>query len=290
MNLERRDRIALAVALLLAMGSAAWFGGRALTKADRTPALAESVVTKLPEPTQEFAPSAGVPVWERPPSQSRGSNWVYEVFTPPEIERDAQSGRFSVREPAGLVRAGADEADPKEFGLALLAVARAPFRLQLVGHAGVPERCQGVFEDQFTGRILLAGAGQRVGELDYVIESMAVERQPLSFEHPRTVRPVAKAVIRDTRSGERVEVTDQTPALTDAAIATVSVVGGEPGTRVVQAGDEIALGEVLFRIGKIQLAPPLLQATKVSPRSPSPVTCVLLAPATEFAGLAQPTL
>jgi hypothetical protein len=292
MSIERQDRIALGIALLVAVGSVTWFGSRALLKADRgLVAFAGPTAAKPPALTQEAAPQATVRLWERPPSQSAGANWVYEVFTPPEIEHDERRGTFSARTSAGSSStAVAHEADVIDFGLKLLAVARAPFRLQLVGHVGGPDRCQGIFEDQLTGRTLLACAGQQTGELDYVVESMAVERLPLSSEHAGTVRPVAKAVIRDARSGERVELSDQWPTLTDAAVATVSLAGEDGAPRVVRAGDEVVSEDAVFRIGKIQLAPPSLEATKVSSRSPSSESCVLLAPTTEFAGLAQPTL
>jgi hypothetical protein len=59
---------------------------------------------------------------------------------------------------------------------------------------------------------------------------------------------------------------------------------------MVRAGDEVVSRDAVFRIGKIQLAPPSLEATKVSSRSPSPESRVLLVPTTEFAGLAQPAL
>lgn len=292
MNLERQDRIALGLALLMAVGSTAWFGGREQWEVDRAPAAITGPASVKPLAlTPAQAPSVSVCGWECPPSQSAGPDWIYEVFTPPAIDRDVRRGVFSVRTPiAASGGATADEAGAVDFGLMLLAVARAPFRLQLVGYVGTPDGCRGIFEDQVTGRTLLACAGQRAGDVDYVVESMEVERVPISSEHPGTVRPVARAVIRDAHSGERMELSDQWPTLTDAAVATVSLAGDEAGARLVRAGDEIVSDDVVFRIGKIQLAPPSLEATKVSSRSPSPESRVLLVPTTEFAGLAQPTL
>jgi hypothetical protein len=263
MNLERQDRIALGIALLVAVGSTAWFGGGEFLKADRAPpAFAGPIGAKPLALVQEAASQAAMRLWEPPPSQSAGANWVYEVFAPPEIEHDERRGTFSVRTSAAMSSpAVAREADAMDFGLKLLAVARAPFRLQLVGYVGMADTCGGIFEDQLTGRTLLARAGQQAGELDYVIETVAVERVPLSPKHPGTVRPVARAVIRDARSGVRVELNDQRRALTDVAVATVSLAGEDAAPRMVRAGDEVVSRDAVFRIGKIQLAPPSLEAT-----------------------------
>ena len=65
-------------------------------------------------------------IWPEPIAQSAGPEWIYDVFTPPEIYLD-QSGNFV---PTGWKPAP----PPPPFGIYLSDIVRKPYRIQLEGY------------------------------------------------------------------------------------------------------------------------------------------------------------
>src|SRR5882672_11218642 len=87
------DRLLLGTALVTALASFAWVG--AVDRRHRDSAA-------KPEPTADYVPAAlgpppaGPGKWHLPRAQTRGPGWVYDVFTPPEIDYDEQTREFTV--------------------------------------------------------------------------------------------------------------------------------------------------------------------------------------------------
>lgn len=252
MTLELQNRIALGIAVLATLGSVGWFGGGEVTVArDLTSQESRPMADPLAEVLTASMVSAtpAVQRWDKPAAPAQGKVWNYDVFTPPEIGFDTRVRQFVIGGtptiadlPGASDRGGGDHA---EFGLSLLAVTRVPFRLQLVGYVGTEAGRKGVFENKLTGETLLAGAGRQLDKLELVVESFTVTPVPLSLQHLPTTRPVASAVIRDIRTGERIVLTDQAPTYTDALVATVSSVNGNGSVSEVREGEEVAHRERL---------------------------------------------
>ena len=94
-------------------------------------------------------------IWDKPVSQSRGEDWLFDVFTPPVIYYNPVSGTFTLTPPTIVSGKIAD--DPyKDFGLELVDVRPRPYRLQLVGYAGETGNYVAYFEYIPTGTLILA--------------------------------------------------------------------------------------------------------------------------------------
>lgn len=243
---------------------AGWNGRRAAVNrpgATKLPASAESAYA----PVGRDAPEVKTETWEPPAPQRAGREWVYEVFTAPEIFYSERSKQFSVAPPEAEPSATA--AEPAEFGLELVSVRRDPFRLQLVGYVGGEGTYRGLFENVATTETLLAGGGRKLPALALTILDFAVRRQPVAMpDSMSTSRLVATAAVRDERTGQTITLTDTERFYPDAAVAVVRAGDGDP--REVHAGDEFPAGAATYRVEKIQLAPPSLEVTKRSPAQP----------------------
>jgi len=132
------------------------------------------------------------------------------VFTPPEIFYDAVSGRWRAkRSEVATERGRIQNLDT----LAVVEDGRRPeepelFRVQLVGFFEMGEKSVGGFEDGGTTGVVLASAGTRLPELDVAIETLVVERAKRIWPDSMAVSfPVAKAKVRDERSGEVIWLT-----------------------------------------------------------------------------------
>jgi len=141
----------IAAALALAAGSAAVFG----TLAWRDRPAAGPVTVQLADAPYTPAIAEAKPVtaeaWTPPPPQTRGRDWVYDTFTPPEIFYHARARQFTVKPPMGIVE---EEAPVEAFGLELVDVRPEAFRLQLVGYYGETGNWRGTFQNLLTGEVV----------------------------------------------------------------------------------------------------------------------------------------
>src|SRR5687767_7844597 len=144
------------------------------------------------------APPVKMETWAAPVAQSRGREWIYDTFTPPEIFYNARSKQFTVKPPSSLV----DEDTQEAFGLELIAVRPEPFRLQLIGYAGGEGNWRGTFQNVISGEVFLAAAGRRVPNLGLTIRALDVSLQPVRIADSMTTNQrVATAVVRDEKTG-----------------------------------------------------------------------------------------
>ena len=211
-------------------------------------------------------------LWSPPVAQSRGRDWIFDTFTPPEIFYHSRSKQFTVTPPRGL---GEDEAE-EAFGLELVSVRPEPFRLQLIGYVGDEGGWRGTFEDLHSGEVFLAAAGRRVPNLALAIVSLEVQPAPITIpESMTTQQRVAIAVVRDERTKQDVMLTHRTRAFTDAASALVAV-SGQRSVREVRSGDVIKAGDATYRIERIQTTPASIDIRKESPSLRQPDRRALL--------------
>src|SRR5881394_1530208 len=109
-------------------------------------------------PIAPDAPPVKAETWAAPVAQTRGRDWIYDTFTPPEIFYNSRSKQFTVKPPSGL----GDEEPTEAFGVELVSVRPEPFRLQLIGFAGEDAGGKGFFQNLLSGEVFLATAGRRV--------------------------------------------------------------------------------------------------------------------------------
>lgn len=255
---------ALALAIVSA-GVCGWLTWRA-TAGPRT---AVQMVDLADTPYVETVKDAEVvktDVWAAPAAQTRGRDWVYDAFTPPEIYYNARSKHFIVKPPAALVVAD-DSVVEEPFGLELVSVRAEPFRLQLIGYVGTE---RGTFENVATGEVFLAGSGYRVAKLGVTIQSFKVTSTEIKIAQSMTTRQlVASAVVLDEKTGKTVTITHRERFLTGGYSAFVAPTG-DASTREVRTGETFKAGDASYRVDKIELSPPSVELTKESPSLAQP--------------------
>ncbi|MBI4622226.1 MAG: hypothetical protein HY736_03260 [Verrucomicrobia bacterium] len=263
MTATSSDKVLIGTALVLTLASAVVFGMRTWRDASAPPEPVTRVQLSIAPyiPAAVDAAAVKTDTWTPPIAQSRGRDWIYDTFTPPEIFYSARSRQFTVRPPTGL-----SEDEPSEaFGLELVSVRPEPFRLQLIGYVGSDGNWRGTFENVRSGEVFLAAAGRRVPSLALSIKNLDVRPQPVEVARSMTTRQrVATAVVRDEITGRDVTLTHRERQFTGTLFAFVAA-AGQSATREVRAGDTFTLGDATYRIDAIQNSPPALEVTKESP-------------------------
>jgi hypothetical protein len=227
------------------------------------------------------APPGKTEIWNPPAAQSRGRDWIYDTFTPPEIFYNPRTQLFTVKPPANA----ADETVDEPFGLELVAVRPEPFRLQLIGYVGGEGNWRGTFENLVSGEVFLAGAGRRVPDLALSIKSLEVTAVPVALQESMTTRQrVALAVVHDDRTGRDITLTHRERRFTGGLSALLAR-PGDSSSREVREGEKFKLGAASYRVEKIQLAPPAVDVTKESPTLAQPDRRTLAPRETEDAPL-----
>ena len=263
-----KENLFLYAALVLAAGSAGVFGtlGVKNARAPRGPAARVQLADSPYTLTVADAAVVKTDVWLAPAAQSKGRDWIYDAFTPPEIFYNARSKHFTVKPPL----AGNDDTPEEPFGLELVAVRPEPFRLQLIGYVGGEGDWRGTFENVATGEVFLAAAGRRVPNLALTIKSLEVRAEPITIADSMTTRQrVATAIVRDERIGRDVTLTHRERQFTGGLSAFVAA-PGETATREVRSGETFKLGDATYHVEKILLAPPSVEITKESPSLSQP--------------------
>jgi hypothetical protein len=211
--LRRYEIILLAAALVTLLLTWSWARQQASRVPDRYEVAADLRAAE-PDPVVKLTAarrSAATPehedfaeAWQNPPSQARGLEWVYDVFTPPEIYYDQRSREFSVTPPKVP-----DAVMPVDSAPELAAAPSEPFRLQLVGFVGGEGTYRGMFENLATTEHFLARSGRDVPELGVSIVDFQVQR--VRRETPDRMPAnelIATAIVRDERSGADIVLTN----------------------------------------------------------------------------------
>ena len=258
-----KEKILLCAALALVLASSAVCGVLVWrhTRLPEGPVARANLPDTAYAATVADAPSVKARPWHPPAAQARGRDWIYDMFTPPEIFYNPRSQLFTVKPPPS----GTDEATEEAFGLELVGVRPEPFRLQLIGYVGGEGNWRGTFQNLVTGEVFIADAGRRVPDLALSIRSLDVRSVSVTLPNSMTTQQrVASAVIQDERTGRDLTLTHRERYFTGGLTALVAA-PGETATRELHQGETIKFGEASYRIEKIQLAPPQIDVTKESP-------------------------
>ena len=202
------------------------------------------------------------PLWDRPQSQSRGDDWVFDVFTPPVLYYNSASREFTVTPPELI---SANKRDPwKAFEIELLEVRQRPYRLQLVGYAGDDGDYLASFQYIPTGEVLLARAGKLLSEAGVKILSFEVKQMEVEQEGSMPVfENVGLARLLDYESGQEIFLTNlETKIFSDLEAKVRSIDNGD--VFVVREGSQVELDNGFYIIGDLSEDPPEAMVTKVS--------------------------
>ncbi|MGH7947408.1 MAG: hypothetical protein ACREH8_21245 [Opitutaceae bacterium] len=273
MAVPSSDKVLIGFALLLAIGSGVLFGVIAMRRTDASSGVIPQVelATTPYVPGAPEAPPVKTETWAAPVAQSRGRDWIYDTFTPPEIFYNARSKQFTVKPPSSLL----DEDAQESFGLELITIRPEPFRLQLIGYVGGEGNWRGMFQNLVTSQVFLASGGHRVPSLALTVRSLDVSPHPIRLGESMTTRQrVATAVVRDEKAGQDITLTHRERVFTGTVFAFVTA-PGEKATREVRSGDMFKIGEATYRIEKIETTPPAVEVVKESPTLSQPDRRVL---------------
>lgn len=270
------EKLLLAAAVGAVAAGLAWYGRaqpdrRQVQDEPEQPVLAgeRHAPAALPGDTPAHA-------WAKPPAQSQGGGWLYEVFTPPEIYFNAAARSFAVTPPRY-----AAEVTETIFGLELLAVKLAPYRLQLAGYFGSPGDYRAAFVSSEIPQTLLAREGRRFEELGLTLKSFDVRKVPLESESAGPVYDIAAlAVLLDEQTGAEVVLDSRSPKLTDTPLAVFQSPDGQGRPRELHEGDTFSDDGATYRIERIQLDPPEVVVARVAPDQQVPEMRILRPAAT----------
>ncbi|MCF7686670.1 MAG: hypothetical protein K9M98_06375 [Cephaloticoccus sp.] len=261
----RKERVAAGLALGLLIVSATGFGLKLVGEVQPgfSPAMSSQegysrqVNAATPSPTAN---------WPVPEAQSRGEEWVYDVFTPPHIFYDATTQRFRVTPAFGQIARPGQLPKSQGFGLELQEVRRAKFPLQLIGYVGEPGHFLGTFANLETYETLLLTTADRVESLGLCIDKLEVQMVAVKIPDSMSVNDYrVSAIVRDLRTGQITNLQQGETQYSDALLATVTFSAGNEPPRDVSVGDTLTRGEDHFIIEKIRLAPPSVDVTKEQP-------------------------
>ena len=265
MDWRTPDGMALILAGALVVGTLIWMVFNESRIAELGDQVGELSGGEIP-PSAEFAdPVPPVSsVWTDPTVGATEDAWVFDVFTPPVIYYDRETGRFSVSAPEVLAPSE-ENARGEPFGLSLEGVVREPYRLQLVGYAGTETDPIGIFENVTTTDGVVARKGHVFADLDLELRSLVVQRQDLILPDSMPLREiVAVAEIWDRRAGGLQRLTSTSSAWATRPKAEMILVdSGE--RRTVQAGNQIETKAGVFLITGVFFSPDSVTVTKRLP-------------------------
>jgi hypothetical protein len=180
-------------------------------------------------------------VWNEPPAQSGGEDWVFEVFTPPIIYFNPETKEFTLTPPV-------PRAQRPPFGLEVVSVERELYRLQYAGYLGEEGRYLVEVRDLASGQFLRGRVGDTFEEAAFSIRDFAANRRLVEPENPGEtpyVETEIRLTIHDARLGEDLVLTDQ-PRYGERPIVTAKSVSGQVVTAF--PGDVITLEGARYHI------------------------------------------
>lgn len=288
MRAPGQDKVYASAALVALLASGVFFGlliwrnGKAPIGPPPRVQLADAPYA----PTAVDAAVVKAELWASPSAQSKGRDWVYDAFTPPEIFYNPKSKHFTVKPPL----ASSEEAQEEAFGVELVSVRPEPFRLQLIGFFGEGADLRGMFENVMSGEVFLAAGGRRVPNLGLTIKNVAIEAVAVAIPQSMTTRQrVATAVVRDEKTGREVVLSHRERRFTGGLSAFLAQTG-QSATREVRAGESFTIGDATYRVNKVLLTPPSVEIVKEAPTLSQPDQRTLTPREADESLAAAPTL
>lgn len=255
--------------LLLAMLIFAWVGVRAIIEVRKLDSIAgqgRPLLSELKVNAPLFEaelPNANNETWAPAVSQSRGDDWVFDVFTPPVIYYDPNSRELAVT-PPNLQPTENTDNRWIVFDLELLEVRLRPYKLQLVGYAGEAGSYVAYFENTATGAIVLLREGQEESELGVRLTSFQEQQIETPSDTDTTiVQNVGVARVADYASGEEVSLTNMETKMFSELEARVRLLPAGI-IRNVQVGSRLELDSGDYLIEDLSAQPQEAMITKIS--------------------------
>jgi hypothetical protein len=284
------DKILCGAALLVVLASLAWTynqGGKKGGANGSSRATGESPLY-VPANLSEFRVSTQV--WAPPAAQSGGAEWIYDVFTPPEIYYDLANKRFTVTPPSSAEVVVVKPVEPP-FGVELVSVKEDAFRLQLVGYTGKPGNYRGTFENAVSGKTILGQAGRKIPDLGLTIVSFEVKQNRTEQGTGKTVIIETEAVaqVADDKTGELFNLTNKSRLTKGTPIAYLKADGASEPV-AYKADAKFTVGDATFTVNSVAFETNAVVVTKESPSLKEPLTKTLTiaAPATLAPALTVP--
>lgn len=255
--------------LLLAMLLFAWVGTRAIVEVRKLDGIAgqdRELISELKVNAPLFeaqAPPVFDGAWNPAENQSRGKDWVFDVFTPPVIYYDPNSREFAVTPPS-VKPVDTAESQWASFEIELLEVRLRPYKLQLVGYAGEPGSYLAYFENTETGAIVLLREGQEEPALGVRLTSFQEQQIEIKNEGDTpVVQNVGVARLADYASGQQVSLTNlETKMFSELEAKLLLLPAG--AARFVKVGSRLELENGDYLIEDLSAQPQEAIITKIS--------------------------
>ncbi len=261
MGTKIQDKVFFGIASLVLLATAGWvviFEQPKLAALSKPPSVSKSSGQYVPVGVD--APQVRTMTWAPPGSQTRGAEWVYDVFTPPEIYYNVANKEFTVTPPmVGL------PPPPPPFGVELMQVKPDVFRLQLVGYVGNEKDYRGTFENAVTGDTLLARSGKKIPDLGLTVLSFEVKRNRIESTTSMPIYDtVATAVVVDDKTGEKVTLTNKSRFVTGTPFAVIKATDSDKLFEQ-KAGTSFDVGDAHYTIRAITVEPASVEISKEAP-------------------------
>ncbi|MBC2605254.1 hypothetical protein [Pelagicoccus albus] len=202
-------------------------------------------------------------VWSSPESQSRGEDWVFDVFTPPVIYYDPNTREFAVIPPTGAQETFVDGMWAA-FDVELLEVRQKPYKLQLVGYAGNEGSYIAYFEKSSDNTLVYLSVGQEEGDLGVRLVGFSEQQIEIRNEDDTPViQSVGVARLEDFESGQEISLTNTETKMFSALEAKVRLLPARL-ERFVQEGSRLELRSGDYLIEDLSAQPEAAIVTKIS--------------------------
>ncbi|TVR48628.1 MAG: hypothetical protein EA425_14020 [Puniceicoccaceae bacterium] len=197
------------------------------------------------QPAPVTAPEIPEATWSQPRPQTTGEDWIYDVFTPPEIYYNTANNAFTVT-PDVVV----EPRDP--FDILLVEVGPRPYRIQMMGYVGREGGYLATLQDIETGDMRVARPGRSLSDMEVTLEDISVQEVLDESTGSAIHITVARARIRDHRTDEVVELTDGETLLTDERQAvfrlldTARTESVSDGESIIHRGSRYTIEQILL--------------------------------------------
>lgn len=267
------DKLVLALAVLVAGAGVVWvLRERPVVQRVRAELIAPRMVGSAYVSEHVSGPTAPKAAWSKPTVTMVEGDWVSDLFTPPDVLFDAQTGTFV----AARADTAAKPAAGESLSLQLLSVKPEAYRLQLAGYFGHAEDYLGAFVSSQTAETLLARAGHRFAALGLTLKNFDVRTVLLTETEAGPVyEAAALAVLHDEQTGAEVVLDSRRPLFTNNLLAVFRLPGEAGAARELREGDSFAIADAVYRVERIQLEPAEVVLSRNAPSLPAPELRVL---------------
>lgn len=249
------------IILVLALGGVSWWafstGGKRVQSTQRPLGSTTELESSTDDPSGR---KARVQSWPKAEPQSRGRGWVFDLFTPPEIEYNAATQEYCVKttgeELPTVVAVVIEESIAEPV---LVGVRYDDYPLQLTGFIGAGAQALGIFENRQSGETLLLRTGDSVESLGIDVLDFKVAQVTAEIPESMSVRENrAVATVRD-RDGQILTLREGIILPGTALLARIAI--GDD-MRELFEGAILTQGTISYRVDKIRLAPAAVDVTK----------------------------